>query len=280
FFRAPTMQRDPVFVHNDYLQLLAEYGLLGVAGLGFFLAVHLRYGMRNFSRLGPKRVAASQRLSSNALALNVGALAAVTSFVVHSIFDFNLHIPANVLLLAFVFAVLANDGVMRERAPVAASPGQKIWRLAPAFVGLVLLIQGARLLPGEYFAERARLAVRDQQAGPGLLYAGSGLKYDPSNPDLHYYLGIARLLFADSASSPEAAASFRNAAITALERARALAPREITYGLELATALESAQRLEEATQVFASLLRLDPKSDSLRSYYEGHLNLQREQPPT
>ena len=278
FFRSETMQRDPVYVHNDYLQLLAEYGLLGVAGFGLFLAVHLRHGLRNFSRLGPKRVAASHRLPSNALALNVGALAAVSSYLVHSIFDFNLHIPANVLLLALVFAILANDGVVREREPLVTSQ-QKLWRLAPAVLGLVLLVQCVRLLPGEYFSERARLAVREQRAGRGLLYAREGLRYDPANPDLHYHLAAARLQFADAVGDPDAAASFRRAAITALERARALAPREQIYGLELATALDSMDRFEEATQVLEELRRLDPKSDSLRRYYEGHLKLQREGRP-
>lgn len=278
FFRSETMQRDPVYVHNDYLQLLAEYGLLGVAGFVIFLALHLRHGLKNFSRLGPKRVAASDRLPSNALALNVGAIAAVASYLVHSIFDFNLHIPANVLLLAFVFAVLANDGVAREREQLVSSR-QKLWRLAPAVLGFVLLVQCVRLLPGEYFSERARLAVREQQAGRGLLYAREGLRYDPANPDLHYHLAAARLQFADAGSDPDAAASFRRAAITALERARALAPREQIYGLELATALDSMDRFEEATQVLEDLRRLDPKSDSLRRYYEGHLKLQREGRP-
>lgn len=278
-FRAEGMQRDPVYVHNDYLQLLAEYGLLGGAGLVFFLAVHLGQGLKSFSRLGSKRGAGSQRLPRNALVLTLGAIASVASYLVHSFFDFNLHIPANVLLMAFVFAILANEGVVREREQSVVSPHLKRWRLAPAVLGLILLLQSARLLPGEYFSERARVAVRDQKAGLALACAREGLKYDPSNPDLHYHLGGARLQFGESMSAPEAAASFRRAAIAALEQARALAPREQAYGLELASALDSMQRFEDASRVFEDLLRLDPKSESLRRYYEAHLKLQREWTP-
>lgn len=276
-FRTEQMQRDPVYVHNDYLQLLAEYGLLGFAGMVGFLLLHLRHGWRNFARLGPKRVATSQLLPSNALALNIGALAAVTSYLVHSIFDFNLHIPANVLLLAFVFALLANDGVVREREASPSLAGWRYWRLAPVLLGGILLVQGARLLPGEYYSERARVAVRDGQAGQALLAARQGQRYDGSNPDLHYYLGKARLLFG-AVAEEAAAASFRRAAIVELETARRLAPKEHVYGLELASVLDGEGRFEEAENIFQDLLRNDPRSASLRSYYEAHLKRWHEGP--
>ncbi|HEY0369636.1 MAG TPA: O-antigen ligase family protein, partial [Chthoniobacterales bacterium] len=77
YFRTPGMDRDPVYVHNDYLQLLAEYGLAGALAIGAVIVVHARRGLRSFARLGPKRVAISHQLFSNGLALNVGALASL-----------------------------------------------------------------------------------------------------------------------------------------------------------------------------------------------------------
>lgn len=272
-FRTPRMQLDPVYTHGDYLQLLAEYGLVGVLGLAIFLFAHLRHGFRSFIRLGPRRVTASQLLPSNALALNIGAIAAVSSMLVHSIFDFNMHIPANVLLMAFVFAVLANEGVAWERQAAAVSPKHLVWRFAQALLSIALLVQCFRLLPGEYYSERARMAVRDYQPGLALLYARRGLKYDPANPDLHHRLGTARLQFADRAETPAAAGAFREAAIDSLQRARSLAPREQSYGLELAGVLDAAGRFDEAERVFQELLRDDPKSQSLRRYHEGHLKV-------
>src|SRR4029077_7340517 len=113
-FRSTRTVSDPVVVHNDYLHLLAEYGILGAAGFLFFFGVHLVKGWRNYQRLGPKRIAVSTRVMSNSLALQIGALAAVGAYIVHSALDFNLHIPANALLLAFVFGLLANPGVLHE----------------------------------------------------------------------------------------------------------------------------------------------------------------------
>ncbi len=271
FFRSEQMQLDPIYTHNDYLQLLAEYGLFGMAGLAIFLGFHFWHGWRNFGRLGPKRVNASQLLPSNALALNIGAIAAVSSYLVHSIFDFNLHIPANVLLLAFVFGILANDGVARGERPSAdGARGRLAGRAAGLACSVILLVQCVRLLPGEYFSERARMAVRDGAGGVALLYARRGLETDPGNPDLHSRLGSARLLFADDAADAKAASSYRKAAITELERALALAPREQIYGLELAAALDADQQFEKAENVFQTLIENDPRSVMVRAYHGAH----------
>jgi O-antigen ligase len=282
-FRSPRVQHDPIYVHNDYLQLLAEYGIVGAAGMALFLAVHLWHGMANFARLGPKRVAVSQRILSNALALNIGALAAVSSYLAHSVVDFNLHIPANLLLMAFVFGLLANEGVIREREPSATLPNHWFWRLALPVMGLALLVQSLRLLPGEYFSERARTAVRDGRGAVAIMYALRGLKYDPQNPDLHFRLGLARRTLGDEMSDPAAMESFYHEAIAALRRAREIAPRDEVYALELASALDVVKRFDEAEWVFYDARQLDPKSESLQRYYEAHLELWRRggepQPP-
>src|SRR5205085_7764780 len=43
-FRTERVNVDPVYVHNDYLQLLAEYGLIGGILFLLFLFAHLRNG--------------------------------------------------------------------------------------------------------------------------------------------------------------------------------------------------------------------------------------------
>lgn len=278
-FRTERMQMDPIYAHNDYLQLLAEYGAFGAGLVALFVGVHLWRGVQSFRRLGPKRVAVSARLPSNALALNIGALAAVSSYVVHSALDFNLHIPANLLLLAFIFGLLANEGVRRESASASAPRSQPLWRIALPALGLILLVQCARILPGEYFAERARAAVRDGQTGRAIYNARRGLEYDAANPDLYFYLGLARVVNAESMDEPAAAASFYREATNALERARSLAPQDTPYALELADALDAQQRFDEAEGIFNDLMRLDPRAQSLQRYYQGHLDRWRGLPP-
>ena len=86
-------------VHNDYLHLLCEYGVIGGALFCFFLATHVRAGWNTFSRYGPRRVAAGTAPLSDRLALTIGSLSVVAAYAVHSAVDFNLHLPANALLL-------------------------------------------------------------------------------------------------------------------------------------------------------------------------------------
>jgi O-antigen ligase len=270
-FRTDRVQLDPVEVHNDYLHLLAEYGLLGAGGFVVFLGFHLRRGWKDFQRLGPKRVRVSSRLLSNGLALNVGAIAAVAAYIVHSIFDFNLHIPANVLLLAFVFGILANSGMQREGDRPPVTKLSLLWRLALPTIGLIVAIQCARLLPGEYFTERSRTALRDHHPTSSIFFAWKGLATEQSNPNLYFYLGRARMLQAELMLEPRARASFYRAAATALAAARSLAPRDETLALELGFAYDALGRFGEAEWMYEEALALDPKSLHVQKYYEAHL---------
>ncbi|HXM74046.1 MAG TPA: O-antigen ligase family protein [Chthoniobacterales bacterium] len=271
-FRTEQMQKDPVYVHNDYLQLLAEYGVIGGALFLLFLGAHIRNGWRNFQRLGPKRVAVARSLLSNSMALNVAAIAAVSAYTVHSFVDFNLHIPANVLLLAFVFGILANAGTQREEELSALSMPMLAWRLALPIIGVTVAIQCVRLLPGEYFAERARTALRDDHLTESIVFAQAGLTYEQENPNLYDYLGNAQTQQADSTSDPEARALIYEAALSAFQNARTLAPQDSLLAIELGSLYDTVGRFSEAEWMWNEALRLDPRSTSLNEAYQAHLN--------
>jgi len=81
------------FAHNDYIQVLADGGIVGgVLALWFIIVV-----FRDFVR-----GARSRDPLSNAIAL--GGAAGIFAILVHSLFDFNLQLPSNALL----FLVLAS----------------------------------------------------------------------------------------------------------------------------------------------------------------------------
>jgi O-antigen ligase len=270
-YRTEQMQLDPIYTHNDYLQLLSEYGIVGaITFLGFFF-IHLRRGWIDARRLGPKRIAVSHRLASNAMALNAGALCALAAYTVHSVFDFNLHIPANVLLLAFVFGIIANPGVTHENSPSHLAPGLIFWRVTMLTVAAVLGLQVWRLAPGEYFAEKSRTALRDYKFLTAVDFARKGLEHEGENPLLFYYLGRARVLGGDSQQTPEASASYYEAAAPAFARAYEIAPLDKTYAIELAFTYDSLGRFNEAEWFYYQARALDPRSTSTNRYYQAHL---------
>ncbi len=271
-FRTDRMQRDPVEVHNDYLHLLAEYGALGAFGFLVFLAFHCRRGWKSFQRLGPKRVAVSALLPSNTMALNIGALCSIAAYAIHSVFDFNLHIPANVLLFAFVFGVIANPGIQRGDKPKRVPTWALSWRLLLPALGIVLAVQCVRLLPGEYFAERARTALRDFHPAGSILFALRGLSHERQNPDLYNYLGRARLAQGSLMSNSLARKSLYQAALDAFWKGRSLAPRDENFALELGYTYDVLERFPEAEWMFAEARALDPRSTTARQCYEAHLD--------
>jgi O-antigen ligase len=80
------------FVHNDYLQLLAELGLVGfVIGAALAFSV-VRMALRS----------AVNSSDPEARYFAVACIGALWTIALHSLVDFNLYIPANAMLLAWI----------------------------------------------------------------------------------------------------------------------------------------------------------------------------------
>src|SRR5271169_5271962 len=94
-------------VHNDYVEALAETGLLGgLCGLAFLFLLF---------REARKSFVAEQGHFSRAL--HAGAIAAVCGLLLHSWVDFNLHIPSNAILF-LVQAYLATSPPLPSEMPM------------------------------------------------------------------------------------------------------------------------------------------------------------------
>jgi O-antigen ligase len=94
-------------VHNDYMELFAETGILGaLCGLAFlwilFREARTCFGAEqgHFSR-----------------AIHAGAIAAVCGLLLHSLVDFNLHIPSNALLFLLQAHLATTTPLPSEGAP-------------------------------------------------------------------------------------------------------------------------------------------------------------------
>ena len=75
-------------VHDDYMELLADSGLAGgLCGLAFLIVLY-RQARRNFET----------EQGHFSRGLHAGAIVALSGLLLHSFVDFNLHVPANMLL--------------------------------------------------------------------------------------------------------------------------------------------------------------------------------------
>jgi O-antigen ligase len=94
--------------HNDYLEALAETGLLGGLCCAWFLVALVSQSLKRLPEVN----------HSFAGALQLSGLVACSGFLVHSLVDFNLHIPSNALLF-FLMAHLAASGIQPVPCPPA-----------------------------------------------------------------------------------------------------------------------------------------------------------------
>jgi O-antigen ligase len=96
--------------HNDYLEGLAETGIVGSLCCVWFLGVLLFDSLRRLS----------QPIGAFASTVQLSGLIACLGFLTHSLVDFNLHIPANALLF-FLMANLATTEIRQGTSQVPNS---------------------------------------------------------------------------------------------------------------------------------------------------------------
>ncbi len=85
--------------HNDYLQVLADLGIIGAIIGIFFLFI--------FFKTGFKSIKVESRLRHG---IALGAFAGIFAVLIHSLFDFVLHITAISVLFLALLALLVNSG--------------------------------------------------------------------------------------------------------------------------------------------------------------------------
>ncbi len=100
--------------HNDYLEALAETGIAGGLCCAWFIGVLLAESLKRYRQFN----------NSFAGVLQLSGLVACSGFLVHSLVDFNLHIPANALLL-FLMAHLATAEISQASPRSSPSRGRR-----------------------------------------------------------------------------------------------------------------------------------------------------------
>lgn len=272
-FRPRHIQIDPAFAHNDWLQTLAEYGIAGVAAVLGFVIVHMRHALRRWlsmvERFTFMLLSTEER---NALALQLGTMGAVVACLVHAVLDFNQHIPANMLLTAWLFGMLAT--ARPSAGKVQSAVTARLVGAIPALAGVAMLVLGGRQLPGEIFVENARASFAAGQPGPAIEQAGLALERGARNPELHYLLGEAQRVLGERLRSKAAKLGALEDAYDAYAEAIAIHPNEVRYLVRAAWALDRLGRFDEAEALFVRARELDPDSSMVWAFSALHWKLQ------
>jgi len=94
-YQPPGLKAHYTMAHNDYLHFTSEVGLPLIAIIVWMIIALYRKGFRKFKN--PSRLVRG---------ITLGAMSGITAILVHSISDFNLHIPANALLFIVLVAIV------------------------------------------------------------------------------------------------------------------------------------------------------------------------------
>jgi len=273
-YQPKEMQTYALLAHNDLLNAASDYGLIGFALI--IAAVICFY----------RHVAAfvGSGSGSDRRSFAIGTAVVVTVIAIHSWSDFNMHIPANALLLVTLmgFTVAMEDSTDRYRR-VELTRG---WRMA---LGICLL---AILAVGGWFAGRTALAYYHETQGKrhkshtywddALACYSKSTAIDPKAPIPHARIGDIRRSQAFWRVDPARRAERENLArqaIAAYRRSLDLNPRQVEVWLNLARAYELIQERQEAEAAYGKAIALSPTIGYLHQefglYYRRHGDEQR-----
>lgn len=261
-YRGTGFDGKPVHAHNDWLQLLVEYGRIGL-GLGFaFFAVHLMSGWRRALRLAREVPPAGWLPQSTSLGIVTGAFAAFAAVGVHALFDYSLHVPAVALLAALCSGWLASA---RPDEPAAPAPRwMRPLAFLPAVPGLILAVWLWREAPAERFALAAENALLAGDPTRARVLALRGLALGPQNPRLLTLAGESAAALAAAAPLPAVQRQWWESSARSFAEVIALRP-AFAYGLrEYALALDASGRPDAALPVHLRAIARDP--DHARGY--------------
>ncbi len=245
----------PDRAHNDYLNLLADWGTTGgiivAAGVVIFgtgLAKTWKAVRPDKNELG--------RGMSNRFAFFVGASSSLLALAAHSVIDYNLHTPANALVGVFLLALLT--GQLR-----LAAAGQRIDARAPARIFAVIILaggmvyfslQGYRCAEETYWLRRAAnpaMPILDRTALMEKAFAA-----DPENFQTTY--GIAELYQLLSLQGGQDYQSLAKTAMDWYSRGMKLNPYDGYNYLGYGKCLDWLDRHDEAEPYFSRAEALDP----------------------
>ena len=257
-YRPERFQIRPEHAHNDYLELLADWGLAGgiivFGGIIIFIFglvetwPHVRRAENDFgSGL------------SNRYAFFLGAISGLFALAVHSLVDFNLHVPANALAgITILGLTVANLRFATKRYWVRAR-----WPLQCAstvvLAGLLLYLGDQLWRRGGELLWTARAQAQPNFSDEQAFAYQQALACEPNNSLTAYHIGECyrtQSLNGDSDYQEKA-----QKAITFYAQAIRLNPHDANCPLRLGMCLDWLDRHADAEPYFSVAESLDPNGN-------------------
>ena len=252
-YRNPGFQMRPDYTHSDLLQLASDYGVVGfvlVAGIFGCFFWHA-------ARMSKATNTADQR------SFSIGSAVAVAAILTHSLYDFNMHIPANALLLVTIMGLtvaMDNGEDQRRRIVMGTAARLSLGVLVLLLASWCAWVGGTTVLSQRYAAQ-ATDAKEVLDWDRALRLYQRAISVDPKYPEPYAKMGdiyrVHAALRADPAGHAERLRLVQSA-IDAYRQSLALSPFDSQVMLRLAAAYELAQAKDKALDTYEQALTVDP----------------------
>jgi O-antigen ligase len=254
-YRDPRLQIRPRYVHHDVLQLISDYGLVGFALVAAIFACFFWHA----ARLSRPRHSPEQR------AFATGAAVAVAMILVHSFVDFNMHIPANAVLLATLMGLtvaMENGNGQPRRVQMKRLSRIALAASLLALTGIALWFGApmARASHNNFWGNACKEVLAWDRA---LQFYQRAVAADPRFPEPYARMGDvyrARSALQARAADEANRKSLARQAIQAYQRSLELNPYQSEVMLRLAHAYELAGDNDSALKTYYRALAVDPNN--------------------
>lgn len=266
-YRPPSVQLQPDRVHNEYLNILADWGIVGAALIAASLGLlgigivkvwkHVQRGDRAFS----------SNLSDK-FAFVLGATGGLLALAIHSVVDFNLHIPANAMLAVTLMALLTSHWrFASERFWFSLRlPGKLVASVSLLAMIGVLGWQEVRLGHEWLCLKRAASAEENSLAKAALLEKAYAV--EPNN--FATALAIGEIYRLECFEGKDGYAEHAEKAIVWYQRGITNNPHSGQNYLRWGTVLDFMGQHDEAERVFMRADELDPNGFSTSALVGEH----------
>lgn len=182
------VQAQPERAHNDYLNLVADYGMTGAILVAFAIALLAWAAFRIWPHVQREGDDLRAR-QSNRTAFVLGASVGLLALLLHAVVDFNFHIPANAVAFTAVAALLV--GHLRFTPANVTVPLGFTGRAAVTVLGLVVAFwlgsESARRGVEHHLIRRADAPQNSRAQQLDLLRQAHAV--EPRNPQTCFSLG-------------------------------------------------------------------------------------------